>query len=142
LSYDQVLATGGHASNLTVTRVTVILTQDVAGSTSTISSSAGGSGNDLACTSPAAGTWSTPGASTLSGFTLTSGTIQSSAINLTLHEFANFVNVPPGITLPTGTMTFMGTLNADGTMSGTTTDTCVLDANGDAKQGTWTAVKI
>ena len=140
LSYDQAAALGANVAAGTVTKITVPLTQDVAGSTSTLSSSSAIVGSDLGCKAPTS-SWIAVGAGTRADFTITSGTLQSSAVNLTLHEFSS-ATLPPGVTLAEGNMTFMGTLNPDGTMSGSMMDTCVLDASNNAKQGTWTATKI
>ena len=121
------------------TRIAINLTQTLPGaSSSPLTTNGLIKGDDIGCLVNGSGWAGGGGFGPLPGFIFVSGSVRSSTINLVLTE-TNAASTPSGFLPLQSNLTFMGTLNADGTMSGTVSDGCVRDSAGNFKQGTWAA---
>jgi hypothetical protein len=123
------------------TEIAVVLTQ----SSGILSSSSGIYLGNTGCdtssswwynTGPYNGAWD----SVTYGFNFGSGQVSENTVTLTLAEAMSFQGGQP--VGSSGTLTLLGTVQSDGTISGTLTDSCVLDATGKPTNQTFAAAKI
>jgi len=73
-------------------------------------------------------------------FAFDSGLVSGNTITLTLAEAVSFTGGQPDA--PNGQLKLLGTVQGDGSIKGTLTDSCILDSGGNPTNQTFTATKI